>query len=117
MILCSNILGDGKRTEPRIEHIQSHLVALLRSCNCNKSFVAIVLRLVDLDNTATQMSDFINLCTSFTNDGSNHIVGNENLLSERLTRQGATYRLSWLTMRSRLLRYLAIRAWLMGTST
>jgi hypothetical protein len=115
-MLCLNILRNRKRTEPRIEHIQRHLVALLRSCNRNKSFVAVVLRLVDLDDAAAQMPDFIDLRTSFTNDGSYHVVGNEYLLSEWLTRQGAAHRLSWLTMGSRLLRYLTIWAWLMRTS-
>jgi hypothetical protein len=81
-----SILRKGRRTESRIEHIQRHLVALLRSCNGYKSFVAVVLRLVDLDHTTAQMSDFIDLRTSFTNDGSYHIVRDKYLLSEWLAR-------------------------------
>ena len=106
-----------KRTKPRVEHVQRHLVALLSSCDSDKSFVAVILRFIDLDYTAAQVSNLVDLCTSLADDSSNHVVGDEYLLCEGLPGQSATHWLSWLTVWSRLWRDLAIRTWLMGSST
>ena len=86
MISWVSVLRNGRRTKPRIEHVQRHLVAFLSSCDCNKSFVAVVLWLIDLDHTAAQVSDFIDLRTAFTNNSSHHVVGDEYLLGKGLTR-------------------------------
>lgn len=76
----------GKRTESRIEHIQRHLVALLCPRDRDKSFVAVILRFVDFDDTAAEVSDLVDLRTTLANDSSYHIIWYEDLLCQWLTR-------------------------------
>jgi len=69
----------------RVEHIECHLVALCRASDSDKSLVAVVLRFVDLDHTATKVSDLVDLGTTLANNGTDHVVGDEDLLCDRLT--------------------------------
>ena len=67
-------------TESRIEHVKRHLVAFSCSCDRDQSFVAVVLRLVDFDDTATEMTNFIDFSTTLADDCSNHVVRDVDLL-------------------------------------
>lgn len=77
-------VNPGNLTKPRVEHVECHLVALLGTSDCDKTFIAIVLRLVDLDNGSRQLSDFVDLGASLADDGTHHVVGDEDLLGEGL---------------------------------
>lgn len=70
----------GKLTESGVEHVESHLVAFLCSGDCDQPLVAVILRFVDLDDTSAQVSNFVDFCAALSNDRSNHIVRNEDLL-------------------------------------
>lgn len=76
-------------TKSRVEHIECHLIALGRASNSDKSLVTVVLRFVDLDDAATEMSDLIDFGTTLANNGTDHVVGDEDLLCDRLTWHGA----------------------------
>jgi len=69
-----------ERTESGIEHVERHLVSLLRAGNGDKPLVGVVLGFVDLDRTTTELADLIDLGSTFTNDGTNHVVRDEDLL-------------------------------------
>ena len=69
-----------KLTESRIQHVQRHLVTLLGSRDGHQTLIAAFLRLVDLDHTATQVPNLINLGPTFPDDSTDHVVGNVNLL-------------------------------------
>ena len=62
------------------------------------------------------MPDLIDLGSTFADDSSHHVVRNKNLLRERLAWESAPHWLCGLTMRSRLLRCVALRLGLMRTS-
>ncbi len=68
-------------TESRVEHVKCHSVALLSACDGDEPFVAVVLRLVDLDNTTANLTDLVDLLTTLTNNSPDHVVGNKDLLS------------------------------------
>lgn len=100
-------------TKSRIEHVQSHAVALFSSCDRHKSLIAVVLRLVDLDDAATHLADLVDLLPALSYDGAHHVVGNVDLLRDRATRHTSLDRLAlsmglgsrvathmWLNMRS-----------------
>jgi len=76
-------------TKSRVEHIECHLVALSRASNSDKSLVTVVLGFIDLDHAATEMSDLVDLGTTLANDGTDHVIRNEDLLGDRLTWHGA----------------------------
>lgn len=82
-------------TKTRVQHEQSHLVAFLSTGDSDKTLVAVILRLVDLDNTTAELSDFVDLCSTLANNCANHIVGDENLLCQRLSRYHTLDRLLW----------------------
>lgn len=67
--------------ESCIEHVQSHLVTFLSSRNRHQPFVAVVLRLIDLDHTPAQMANLIDLGATLANDGPDHVIWNKDLLS------------------------------------
>lgn len=69
-------------TKSRVEHVKCHSVTLLSACDRNQTFIAVVLRLVDLDNTTANLADLVDLLATLTNDSTDHIVGNEDLLSQ-----------------------------------
>lgn len=81
-------------TESRVEHVQSHAVTLLRTGNRNQSLIAVILRLVNLDHTTTHLPDLVDLLTAFTDDSTDHVIGNVNLLRERTTGHSAVHRLA-----------------------
>jgi hypothetical protein len=56
----------------------------LRAGDGYQTLVAVVSWLVDLDDTSTELADLVDLCAALSNDRTNHIVGNEYLLGERL---------------------------------
>jgi hypothetical protein len=66
------------------------LVALLRTSDSHQTLVVVVLRFVDLDDAATELAYFIDLGTTFSDDRSHHIVGNEDLLGDGLSRERGT---------------------------
>ena len=74
------------RTKPGIQHIQCHGIALCSTCNRNETLVTVILWLIDLDDTTAQLSNFVDLSTSFTNDGANHIIRDIDVLGDGLTR-------------------------------
>lgn len=51
---------------------------------------------VDLDHTAADLAYFVDLLATLANDGTNHIVGNVDLLGERCAGHGSTG--NWLPM-------------------
>lgn len=71
------------------------MVAFRGSSDGHKSLVAVVLRLVDFDYTAAELSDLVNLSAALTNDGADHVVRDENLLGQRLARDHTLHRLVW----------------------
>ena len=72
-------------TKSRVEHVECHLVALSRASNSDKSLVTVVLGFVDLDDTTTEMPNLIDFGTALTDDGTDHVVRNEDLLGDGLT--------------------------------
>ena len=70
------------------------MIALGGSGDCDQSFVAVILRLVDLDNTTTELANLVDFRTALSNDSSDHVIWNEYLLSQWLTRNKALHRLS-----------------------
>jgi len=105
--------------KPRVQHVQRHLIAFLGSGDCDKTFVAVILGLIDLDNAAAQLTYFVNLGTSFADDRTNHIVGDINLLCQGLTRHDTLHRLgrgTWMAnLRARMMRRSCDHWWLMWT--
>lgn len=69
-------------TKSGIEHVERHPVAFLRACDGDEALVTIILRLVNLDHAATDLSDLVDLLTTLANDGTDHVVGDVNLLSQ-----------------------------------
>lgn len=84
--------------QPRIQHIQCHLITLLGPCDRHQALIAIILRLIDLNYTSAEMTDLVDLRPSFPNDRSDHVIGDIDLLGEGLARHGARHRLRLLTM-------------------
>lgn len=84
------VVSEVVLTESRVEHVQRHLVALLGTRNGHQTLVAAFLGLVYLNHTTTQVAYFIDLRTALANDGTDHIVRDENLLSQWLTWHGTT---------------------------
>ena len=92
--LASTVWRDTTHlTKSRIEHVQSHLVTLLGSRDCNQTLVTVILRLIDFDNTSAQLPYLVDLRAPLANNSSNHIIRNENLLGERLSRDHTLDRL------------------------
>ena len=56
----------------------------------HQPLVAVLLGLVDLDHTATQVPDLVDLRTTLSDDGANHIVGDVDLLCQWLTGHDTT---------------------------
>lgn len=75
-------------TEPRVEHVERHPVALLGARDCDEALIAVVLWLVNLDHATTDLADLIDLLPPLANDGPNHVIGNVDLLSERRSGHG-----------------------------
>ena len=71
------------------------MIAFRGSGDSHKSLVAVVLRLVDFDYAAAELSDLVDLGAAFTNDGANHVVRDENLLGQRLAGDHTLHRLIW----------------------
>lgn len=93
-------------TEPRVEHVERHLIALRGSRDSDQSLIAIILRFIYLDHAATELPDLVDLCATFPNDSADHVVGNEDLLSQRLTWYHALNGLRWWSSMA--------MGWLMG---
>ena len=85
--------GGGSRTQSRVEHIQRHLVALGGPGDGHEPLVAVVLRFVDLDHAAAELTDLVDLRTTFADDRTHHVVRDEDLLRQRLTGDHALHRL------------------------
>lgn len=71
-------------TKSRVEHVERHLIALLGTGDRDQTLVAVLLGLVDLDDTATQVTDLVDLGSSLSNDSANHVVGDVDLLGQWL---------------------------------
>lgn len=78
--------------EPRVKKVESHAVAFLGTCDGDEPLVGVVLGLVDLDHAATELANLVDLGTAFADDGTNHVVGDEDLLGHRTTRHGTSTR-------------------------
>ncbi len=99
-------------TKPGIEHVERHLVTFLSTRDGHETLVAVVLRFVDLDDTATQCTDLINLRTALANDRANHIVRNEYLLGHGLPGYHSLHRLCGRTRVAGRLRGVMSTVWL-----
>jgi hypothetical protein len=84
-------------TQSGVQHVERHLVALLRAGDGNQALVVVVLRLVDLDDAAAQLAYLVDLGTTLADDGSHHVVRDEDLLGDGLAWEGSTtlHRLLW----------------------
>lgn len=67
-------------TQSGVKHVEGHLIALGSTRDGHQPLVAVVLWLVDLDHTPAQLSDLVDLGSSFANDCPYHVVRNEDLL-------------------------------------
>lgn len=85
-------------TKSGIEHVQSHAVSLLRAGDCDKPFVVVVLRFVNLDHTAAHLAYFVDLLSTLADDGSHHVVGDIDLLRDGAASHG--WLLHMLALRS-----------------
>lgn len=91
-------LGFNLLTKTRVEHVKRHPVALLCARDCDQPFVAVVLRLVDLNHTTADLAYFVDLLPALSDDGSNHIVGDVDLLGQRRAWHGSSVNgLSWVS--------------------
>lgn len=106
------MLEGRQLTKTRIEHVKSHSVALFSTGDRDETLIAIVLRLIDLDHTATDLSDLIDLLSALADDGADHVVGDEDLLGQgrpwhTSMRGGTAVRTgmgSWTNMGRRMMR-------------
>lgn len=87
-------------TKTGIQHVQSHSVTLFGTSDSDQSLIAIVLGLVDLDDASTDLANFVDLLSTLTNDGTDHIVRNVNLLSHGSTGHTGTTVHGLLALRS-----------------
>lgn len=67
-------------TKSRVQHVKRHAVALLSSSDCHEPLVTVVLWLVNLNHAAADLPDLVDLLTALSDDGADHIVGDEDLL-------------------------------------
>jgi hypothetical protein len=106
-------------TQSGVKHVERHLVALLRAGDGDQALIVVVLRLVDLDDAAAQLAYFVNLSTTLADDGSHHVVRDEDLLGDRLAREGSTalHRLLWSGRVRLSWTCVAVRLGLLRTST
>jgi len=73
-------------TKAGVQHVQGHLVAFLCSGDGHETLIAVLIGLIDLNDTATKLPDLIDLCTTLANDSSDHVVRNIDLLCKRLSK-------------------------------
>jgi len=104
-------------TESRVEHVECHLIALSRASDSDKSLVTVVLGLVDFDDAATEVSNLVDLGTALANNGTNHVVGDEDLLCDRLTWHGAWHLRMCLAVGRSLWHLTVALLWLWGPIT
>lgn len=71
-------------TQSRIEHVQRHLVALLGTGDSHEALVVVVLGFVNLDDTSAELADLVDLGAALADDSADHVVRDEDLLSDRL---------------------------------
>ena len=81
-----------KLTQTLVEKVERHAVALLCTGDSDKSLIAVVLRLVNLDHTARNLAYLIDLLSTLANDSANHVVGDVDLLSKGSTGNGGAVR-------------------------
>lgn len=72
-------------TKPRVEHIESHPIALLCASDRNETLVAVVLWLINLNHAPTDLANLVDLLAALSDDSSDHVIGNVDLLSNCLT--------------------------------
>lgn len=53
------------------------MVALLSSSDGYKALVAVVLRLIDFDNTSTELTNFVDFLTTLADDGTDLCTWNQ----------------------------------------
>ena len=73
-------------TEPRVEHVERHPIALLSASDRDETLVVAVLWFIDLDHAATDLTDLVDLLAALSDDGTDHVVGDVDLLGERSAR-------------------------------
>ena len=88
-------------TKTRVEHVESHPVALFCASDRHETLVAVVLWFINLNHAATDLTDLVDLLAALSDDGTNHVVGNVDLLGERGAGHGrAGHRLPMGTSRA-----------------
>lgn len=104
--------------QPRIQHIKRHLITLRRARNCHQALIAIILRFIDLNHTATQLTNLIDLCSSLADDRTDHVVWNIDLLRQWLAWHNTLHRLDrWAGMASCCWSAVTAHLWLLWTDT
>lgn len=71
-------------TKSGVKHVKCHSIALLSSSNGHEALIAVVLRLVNLNDTPAHLANLVDLLASLANNGTDHIVRNIDLLSHWL---------------------------------
>ncbi len=102
-------------TKSGIEHIERHLITLLSARDCDQSLIAVILWFIDLDHTPAQLPNLVDLLSTLTDDGANHVVWYEDLLCQRLPRKHSLHGLRRSASMA-LLGYMATVVWLVWTS-
>lgn len=87
-------------TKSRIQHVQCHSVALLGTRDCDQALIAVVLGFVDLNNTSADLSNLVDLLSTLANNGTDHVVGDVDLLGQWGTGHTGTTVHGLLTLRS-----------------
>lgn len=82
----------SKLTKSRIEHVEGHSVAFLGASDSDKTLVAVILWLIDLNYGARNLTDLIDLLATFSDDSSNHVIRNVDLLGQSTAGQSSTGR-------------------------
>lgn len=116
-LVIMSYFGTLSRTKSGIEHVKGHLVTLRSPCDSHQTLVAIILRLIDLDDTSTELPDFVDLRASFSDDCANHVIGYKDLLCERLTWHQSLDGLLGRTSMAMRGRMTAMRLRLVGSSS
>lgn len=80
LVVLLVVLGVSELTKSRVEHVQRHAIALLGARDRHEPLIAIVLRFVDLDHTAADLPDLVDLLAALADNGADHVVRDEDLL-------------------------------------
>ena len=71
-----------KLTQTLVQEVERHAVALLCTGDGDETLVAVVLRFINLDHTARDLPDLVDLLSTLADDSANHVVGDVDLLGK-----------------------------------